>query len=1381
MILFQDSFETGFTPWTASGTNSPNALAEVIAAAGYGGAIGGHFKVALTGSGTDRAFAYKDFAPTTTNIVSGQCVLQVLGVGSSVINEYFRLDNPLAAVSTQIVNLVCNLGVWQLEMRMRNGTLSRVNLASQLAINTPYLVELQAAVEGADVVGRCYINEALQASIVDSTVGTTYLPTRVQPRAKGTNADVYVDSVQVADAYIGAGSPPPTPVPTSIVLAPVGPTTLQVGQAATCAATVRDQYNAVMAGIAVNFSLDSTPFGTYTTDATGVATMSFVYYAPGSHVVSAMAGSLGAQNTVTFTYGAVSTPVLSRVGTQFLMDGVAMTPFGERCANALQDQATTDRLIAALDAMKATGIQQVAISLQGARTGTVNAFNLDGSLDMTVMGRAAQVMDALAARNMAAVLIYFYQERQNGMSDAAVQAAVTNATTFFLPWRNAWDVPTNEPTHPNWTQNYIRNNQAGIYALVKASDPNRITYCTDAYNDGFTAHTAATAIGGHVALEYSPRPDDYTTPGVFTLVSVSQVLADLTYTAQNGGYWFGHYAWLQLYGLMYGLLFPQFLPGGEGTAVSPGIAPVWRQMASLTAQGAPTPTTLTIAHVGSSSNPVGTSHTVRATVTDQFGAPVPGVQVGFELNAGALQYVLTNSLGQADYTWIGTTVGRDYIKARLGILDSGAIWKDWVVATQTPTTISIAPVGSWTNPVGSNPGFVVGILDQNGQPMSGVSVDLLRGGPVFATQLTDGSGSTIFYLTSLVATTETIAARVTGTTLQTGPHTITWTAVPSVLTTIALAPVGPTSITAGGQGSVRATALDQFGVAMAGISIAFEVNGTVITSVTTDASGNAPFVFIAPVAGTYNVLATSGGIVSGQVTFTATNPPPAPSVVALSHVGSPTNDVGVQHSVTAAVTDQYGSPMGGVSVALNSSVRPFNQAVTDAQGIATFSWTSQTAGVENLQAQAGVVNSNTITKTWTALVLMPATVSLALSSPSGSAFLPGETVSSIATVRDQNGAVMSGVNVSFYVNSVLVGSAVTNASGSAQLSWLAGSAGSYSVVASAGSISSVPVGYTVAAPVITYFTLTIAPSAQNVVGTQVVVQASIRDQTNLPMAGVGFDVLINGAVAATLTTDVNGQATFAWTSNQPGTQAVQGRAGINYSNILTVTWTPVPQVLTILNLAAVSATTLDVGQQAVIRATATDQNGQPMVGIPVSFYMDGVLQGAIQTVAGGTADFSLTESAVITHVFQARSGTVQSGTVSIAWQQPNPVIDIDHIDLAHDGPDVNQLGTNHSVVATVVFKLGAVPRILALDFVLNGTVAQTVNTDPIGQARFTWTRTDAQGEATDAIYASADGVNSPTLNKGWTATPPPASVADLATIGLAFAALVIGAIAIGKK
>ncbi len=1377
MILFQDSFETGFTPWTASGTNSPNALAEVIAAAAYAGALGGHFAVTAGGSGTDRAFCYKDFAPPTTGIAAAQAVFKPLGFGLAVQNEYLRLDNPLAPVSTQILLLICDHGVWALQIRRKDGVLASVPLTNPLALGTWYVVELQYDATGPSPVGRCYVDGVLQATITDASVGTLYVPSQVELRAKGTSAEAYYDSVVTADAAIGMGAPP---TPSSLVLASVTPTLLQVGQPATITGTVRDQFGALMPGVVVTFLIDGTVFTSVATDATGVATMSFVYYSPGTHTVSAQSGSLQAQNNVMVTYGAVTTPVLSRVGTQFLMDGVPLTPFGERCANALQDQATTDRLLAALDAMKATGIDQIAISLQGARTGTVNAFNLDGSLDMTVMGRAAQVMDALAVRNMAAVLIYFYQERQNGMSDAAVQAAVTNATTFFLPYRHAWAMPTNEPTHPNWTQNYIRNNQAGIYSLVKTSDPNRIVYCTDAYNDGFTAHTTRTATGGNVAVEYV-RPDDYASPGVFTIIPLNEVLADLTYTAQNGGFFFGHYAWLQLYGSMYGLPFPQFLPGGEGTAASPGIAPLWRQMASLTAQGAPTPTTLTIGHVGSSSNPVGTSHTVRATVTDQFGAPVPGVQVGFELNAGALQYVLTNSLGQADYTWIGTTVGRDYIKARLGILDSGAIWKDWVVATQTPTTISIAPVGSWTNPVGSNPGFVVGILDQNGQPMSGVSVDLLRGGPVFATQLTDGSGSTIFYLTSLVATTETIAARVTGTTLQTGPHTITWTAVPSVLTTIALAPVGPTSITAGGQGSVRATALDQFGVAMAGISIAFEVNGTVITSVATDASGNAPFTFIAPVAGTYTVLATSGSIVSGQVVFTATNPPPAPSTVALSHVGSPTNDVGVQHSVTAAVTDQYGSPMGGVSVALNSSVRPFNQAVTDAQGIATFSWTSQTAGVENLQAQAGVVNSNTITKTWTALVLMPATVSLALSSPSGSAFLPGETVSSIATVRDQNGAVMSGVNVSFYVNSVLVGSAVTNASGSAQLSWLAGSAGSYSVVASAGSISSVPVGYTVAAPVITYFTLTIAPSAQNVVGTQVVVQASIRDQTNLPMAGVGFDVLINGAVAATLTTDVNGQATFAWTSNQPGTQAVQGRAGINYSNILTVTWTPVPQVLTILNLAAVSATTLDVGQQAVIRATATDQNGQPMVGIPVSFYMDGVLQGAIQTVAGGTADFSLTESAVITHVFQARSGTVQSGTVSIAWQQPNPVIDIDHIDLAHDGPDVNQLGTNHSVVATVVFKLGAVPRILALDFVLNGTVAQTVNTDPIGQARFTWTRTDAQGEATDAIYASADGVNSPTLNKGWTATPPPASVADLATIGLAFAALVIGAIAIGKK
>lgn len=64
-------------------------------------------------------------------------------------------------------------------------------------------------------------------------------------------------------------------------------------------------------------------------------------------------------------------------------------------------------------------------------------------------------------------------------------------------------------------------------------------------------------------------------------------------------------------------------------------------------------------------NPVGTEHTVTATVTDVFGSPVVGAEVGFNItsgpHAGLTHTNTTNSSGQAIFTYTGTGTGSDSI------------------------------------------------------------------------------------------------------------------------------------------------------------------------------------------------------------------------------------------------------------------------------------------------------------------------------------------------------------------------------------------------------------------------------------------------------------------------------------------------------------------------------------------------------------------------------------------------------------------------------------------------------------------------------------------------------------------------------------------------
>jgi len=69
----------------------------------------------------------------------------------------------------------------------------------------------------------------------------------------------------------------------------------------------------------------------------------------------------------------------------------------------------------------------------------------------------------------------------------------------------------------------------------------------------------------------------------------------------------------------------------------------------------------------SSTNPVGTTHTVTATVRDDLAVPVAGVTVNFEIysgpNTGDGGTDVTNAAGEAYFLWSSTTTGIDYINA----------------------------------------------------------------------------------------------------------------------------------------------------------------------------------------------------------------------------------------------------------------------------------------------------------------------------------------------------------------------------------------------------------------------------------------------------------------------------------------------------------------------------------------------------------------------------------------------------------------------------------------------------------------------------------------------------------------------------------------------
>lgn len=290
---------------------------------------------------------------------------------------------------------------------------------------------------------------------------------------------------------------------------------------------------------------------------------------------------------------AAPTPVLTRAGAAFLLDGQPIAPFGLRAVNALQSDATADRLIDALGALREHGMQSVVIGLQGGRhteggNSAFSAFDVHGALSAEHRARLARVLDATAARQMVAVVNLFYQGRDQELADdEAIRRALRATLAYIEPWRHAWVHVINEPGHPGFDHPTLTSpdGQRTLYRLARELDSARVVFVShvDGANDGFLAdtwgrHTGVTPPGrGDVSIEYA-RSDAYDAPGSFTPAQRDAAVRDATEAARHGGYWFWHAAWHQKADADG---WPRFDAGGAGTDTDPGVAFIWEAMRAL--------------------------------------------------------------------------------------------------------------------------------------------------------------------------------------------------------------------------------------------------------------------------------------------------------------------------------------------------------------------------------------------------------------------------------------------------------------------------------------------------------------------------------------------------------------------------------------------------------------------------------------------------------------------------------------------------------------------------------------------------------------------------------------------------------------------------------
>lgn len=268
--------------------------------------------------------------------------------------------------------------------------------------------------------------------------------------------------------------------------------------------------------------------------------------------------------------------------------------------------------------------------------------------------------------------------------------------------------------------------------------------------------------------------------------------------------------------------------------------------------------------------------------------------------------------------------------------------------------------------------------------------------------------------------------------------------------------------------------------------------------------------------------------------------------------------------------------------------------------------------------------------------------------------LAGGAVEFTATVKDQYGNVMAGVDVDLLVDGVKYASKVTGSDGKALFTVVFSNAGIFSVYASSAGVSSNIVTITVARipPVLT--SITITANATSITQYQTVMfSVTALDQYGSGMAGVTLDLYVDGVKVDSKVSDASGIATFKYTFNNFGSFTVYVASGVVKSPTITITvskYVP-PPVVTSVSIS-VDKTKISTGESVTVNVVVKDQYGNVMANRKVELYVDGVKQLEKYTDSDGKAVFSYQINVAGSYKFKAVCEGVSSTEVTVTVEAP---------------------------------------------------------------------------------------------------------------------------------
>jgi trimeric autotransporter adhesin len=458
------------------------------------------------------------------------------------------------------------------------------------------------------------------------------------------------------------------------------------------------------------------------------------------------------------------------------------------------------------------------------------------------------------------------------------------------------------------------------------------------------------------------------------------------------------------------------------------------------------------------------------------------------------------------------------------------------------------------------------IAKLNGNAVSGTPSTFTLGAGDF-----DGTGTAYVNVTNAVA--ETVSTTVTGTGFNgfTAPasiaitfRTITATATETLVTGLALA-TNPRRVSATSyqyDGTARtlsfktntaAATYDRISVTDASGAITGRVNAVYDLAVLGATTGTN--------VGTFSIvlgratLTSTTFTVNGGSTVTIARAAAATGAVTVLSADTRLSATGATHSFLVEVDDQYGNPLANqtvtVAIAGRNSAQVLSNLVSDASGLVTFTYTDASTSTTSLTdtitfTQGSFSDTASVTYTTaanlgaaTVLVVTPNTTALGVTEQvatatdiaAGAAGPTGSLASVTATVTNAAGLAVAGVPVTWTISGT--GAAVrstsattyTNATGVATASVYGWIAGTYTVTATAGTVSdTAPINFSQQTP----------EEARTITATANgnIVTATVKDRFGNGVLGAPVFATrtgtgnFAGSSRANGTTDANGQIEF---------------------------------------------------------------------------------------------------------------------------------------------------------------------------------------------------------------------------------------------------------------